>query len=276
MSRRLALLAVLAGVLAASGCGEDVDDDVRAEAVGHLYDGPLYLTRADAKHPNAGAAGDAVDCGTWGDGGFNDQDVFGEGATAASADAALDVARSERGFGGAQEGLLVAKEEDDRVLYVLDVAGQLKQAVIVRNGPATEGAGGAGWYVESWAHCDYSELPRSFADSIGLQIWTDSDGHPVATTTIESWVGPEHCDWQSMTFLYLGKAVYVRDPQPELGDYFAEPYDESAQLPADALPTGFERDGQRLWLSPDKQRAFVGSAEHLEVWPRAVQGLGCE
>ena len=275
MSRRLALLVVLASVVAISGCGE-ADDDVRVEAVEHPYDGPLYLTRADAKHPAAGAAGDVVDCATWGDGGFNDQDVYGEGATAASADGALDVARSERGFGGVQEGLLVAKEEEDRVLYVLDVAGQLKQAVIVRNGPATEGAGGAGWYVESWAHCDYSELPRSFADSIGLQIWTDSDGHPVATTTIESWVGPEHCDWQSMTFLYLGRAVYVRDPQPELGDYFAEPYDESAQVPEDAQPTGFERDGQRLWLSQDKQRAFVGAAEDVEVWPRAGQGPGCE
>jgi hypothetical protein len=275
MSRRLAVLVILAGVLATSGCGE-ADDVVRVEAVEPSYDGPLYVTRADAKHPSAGAAGEVIDCATWGDGGFSDQDVYGEGATAASADGALDVARSERGFGGVQEGLLVAKKEEDRILYVLDVAGQLKQAVIVRNGPATEGAGGAGWYVESWAHCDYSELPRSFADSIGLQIWTDSDGQPVATTTIESWVGPEHCDWQSMTFLFLGKAVYVRDPQPELGDYFAEPYDESARLPKGALRTGFERDGQRLWLSQDKQRAFVGAAEDVEVWPRAVRELGCD
>jgi hypothetical protein len=136
-----------------------------------------------------------------------------------------------------QAGLLVAKEEEDRVLYVLEVDGAFKQAVIVRNGPATEGAGGAGWYVESWAHCDYSELPRPFTDSLGLQIWTDSSGRPAPTTSVQSWRGPEHCSWQSMTFLYLGKAAYVRDPLPELDEYFDEQYDEHAVLPADAIDT---------------------------------------
>ena len=52
---------------------------------------------------------------------------------------ALEVAQSEGGFSGVQEGLLVAKEEDDRVLYVVEVDGVVKQAVIVHDGPATEG-----------------------------------------------------------------------------------------------------------------------------------------
>jgi hypothetical protein len=258
---------------AVSGCGEG--DGLRGEPAEHPYDGPLYVSRDEAVHPRAGAAGDVVNCTTWGQGGFNDQDVYGEGATAKSPERALEVARSELGFGGVQEGLLVAKEQEDRVLYVVEVEDLVKQAVIVRDGPATEGAGGAGWYVESWARCDYSELPLSFTDSIGLQIWTDSAEHPLPTTTIESWIGPEHCDWQSMTFLHLGKATYVRNPQSELAEFFAEPYLEHADLPANAISTGFERAGEQLWLSADKQQAFVGAEDDVEAWPRTVRPLGC-
>ena len=78
-----------------------------------------------------------------------------------------------------------------------------------------------------------------------------------------------------MTFLHLGKAEYVRDPLPDLAEYFADPYEEHAELPADAFDTGFERDGKHLWLSPDKQRAYVGSKADVEVWPRTIQPLGC-
>ena len=171
------------------------------------------------------------------------------------------MARSERLFGGVPDGLRVAKQEEDRVLYVLEVRGVVKEAVIVRNGPATKGAGGDGWYVESWARCDYSELPRSFADSVGLQIWSDSSERPLPTTTIQSWSGPEHCNWQSMTFLYLGKAIYVRDPLPDLADFFVESYDEHARLPADAGDTGFERNGKHLWLVRGQEAGLRGDAK---------------
>jgi hypothetical protein len=241
-------------------------------AAAHSYDGPLYLSGSAAAHPDAGAAGNVVDCRTWGGGAFSTADVYGEGATADSPDRAL---QEEGIFGGVRGGMQVAKTEDDRVLYVVEVQGVVKQAVIVRDGPATEGAGGPGWYVESWASCDYSEFPRSATDPIGLQIWTDSAGVPAPTTTIESWRGPEHCDWQSMTFLDLGKAVYVRDPQPDLAEYFADPYRPHTDLPSTAVDTGFQRDGQRLWLSQDKQLAFVGTSSDVEAWPRTIKPLLC-
>lgn len=240
------------------------------------YDGPLHVSREDARHPSAGAAGDVVDCGAWGDGGSSGDGVYAEGATADSPSGALEVARSERAFDGVQEGLQVAKEEEDRVLYVVEVDGVVKQAVIVHDGPATEGAGGPGWYVESWARCDYAELPRDFTDSIGLQVWTDAQGDRVPTTTIESSTGPEHCDWQSMTFLSLGDAEYVRDPQPGLEEFVAGSYQEHAVLPDDAVDTGYQRSGDHLWLSPDKARAYVGTPRDVEVWPREVQPLGCD
>ncbi len=130
--------------------------------------------------------------------------------------------------------------------------------------------------MESWAHCDFSELPPSFTDSIGLQIWTDAEGRAVPTTTIESWVGPEHCDWQSMTFLMLGEDTYVRHPLPELSDYVVMPFETRTELPADAVDTGFERDGDHLWLSSDGRRAFVGTTAEVEAWPRESRPLGCD
>lgn len=273
MHSRAATVAALGAFTLLAGCGDVAARTGRPAE--QTYEGPLHVTRAEAMHPGAGAAGDVVDCATWGGGGFSGERVYDGGATADMPAQALDVSHSEGGFGGVQTGLLVAKEENNRVLYVLEVEGVVKQAVIVHNGPATEGAGGSGWYVESWAHCDYSELPRTFTDSIGLQIWAGDDGRAAPTTKIESWTGPEHCDWQSMTFLNLGKAVYVRSPQPDLADYFADPYEEHAVLPADAVDTGFQRDGNHLWLSADKQRAFVGSKPDVEVWPRTIQQLGC-
>jgi hypothetical protein len=259
--------ALTLGLAMLAGCGGDVVTAVEVEIP---YDGPLVA------EGRSGAAGDIVECGTWGSGGYAGEGVYGEGATADSPDRALDVARSERLFGGVQEGLAVAKVEDDRVLYVLEVDGVVKQAVIVHDGPATEGAGGDGWYVESWAACDYSELPRDFTDSIGLQVWDGADGEAAPTTEIEGWTGPEHCGWQSMTFLYLGDDTFVRDPQPDLADHLAAPYDPHDALPTDAVDTGFSREGDRLWIAADGDTAYVGTRADVEAWPRDVKGLGCE
>lgn len=267
------LCAALCAPLVVAGCGDRVASAGPSPA---SYDGPLQVSRDEAAHPGAGAAGDVVDCLTWGDGGAHWAEVYGEGATAGSPEGALEVAASERGFGGSTQGLVVAKEEGDRVLYVLEVDGVRKQAVIVRDGPATEGAGGPGWHVESWAHCDHSELPRSFTDSIGLTVWEDASGDPVPTSQVASWRGPEHCDWQSMTFLHLGEeARYVRHPAPGLGDWLAGPYRPSVPLPADAVDTGFATGGDRLWLSADGQVAYVGRGARVEAWPRALEDLAC-
>jgi hypothetical protein len=274
MTRSSVAPVLLAIALMASACASSAVTS--AAPAGQSYDGPLYLTRSAATHPEAGAAGDVVDCGTWGAGGFSDTDVYGEGATADSPEKALAVGRGEGLFSGVQQGLSVAKEEEDRVLYVVEVDGVVKQAVIVHNGPATDGAGGPGWYVESWAVCDYSELPQAFTDSIGLQIWTNASGEPVPTTKIQAWRGPEHCDWESMTFLSVGTVVYVRDPQPDLSEFFADAYRSHADLPRDAVDTGYEHDGRHLWLSSDEKLAFVGTQDDVEVWPRTIKQLACD
>jgi hypothetical protein len=107
-------------------------------------------------------------------------------------------------------------------------------------------------------------------------MWKDAaTGEPVPTTEVEAWRGPEHCDWQSMTFLQVRRALYVRAPVPELEGAFAEPYRPHTALPADAVDTGFEREGEHLWLSADRGAAFVGSKEDVELWPRATDPPGC-
>ena len=208
-------------------------------------------------------------------GGISGQRVYSEGATADSPQEALSVARSERGFDGVQDGLKVAAQTDDRVLYVVEVDGVVKQAVIVHDGPATEGAGGPGWYVESWARCDLAELPRSYTDSIGVQLWTDAAGATAPSRKVLSYVGPEHCDWQSMTFLELRDRLYVRHLDPEYAKYFVGPYRAEATLPADAEDTGFRRDGKRLWLSADGDWAYVGTPDSVEAWPSSRKPFGC-
>lgn len=257
-----------------SACGDEV---TTGEPATTAYEGPLHVTRDQAVHPGAGAAGDVVECTTWGSGTFASTTPYGSGATADSPAAALEVARSEAAFNGAWDGLLVAREEADRVLYVVEVDGVVKQAVIVHDGPATDGAGGAGWYVESSAHCDEAELPASYADNVGLQVWRDSEGRIAPTTRIASYEGPEHCDWQSMTFLYLDEAsnAYVREPQADLGEFFRASYDDHAELPAGAVDTGYEHDGEHLWLAPDKGIAYVGTPDDVEAWPRTRRSLGC-
>jgi hypothetical protein len=271
VTRWVGLLAAGLLALTASACTHSTAKTPAAAA--HSYDGPLFVSAIAAEHPGAGAASNVVHCRTWGHGGVSTAAIYSEGATSDSPDQALDEVGIFQGTRAAE--LRVAKKENDRVLYVTQVHGVVKQAVIVRNGPATEGAGGPGWYVESWASCDYSEFPTSVTDSLGLQIWTDSAGTVAPTTTIESYRGPAHCDWQSMTFLALGDAVYVRDPQPELAAYFAEPYRTGTDLPNTAIDTGFHRDGKHLWLSPDKQLAFVGTKSNVEAWPRTIKPLGC-
>ena len=111
-------------------------------------------------------------------------------------------------------------------------------------------------------------------------MWTDADGRPVPTTELTVMSGPEHCGWEDMTFLSLGRTdrqpTFVRDPDPELGGYVTEPYQGHAQLPDDAVDTGLRHEDDRLWLAPDRSRAYVGATpDDVEVWPRTVQQLGC-
>jgi hypothetical protein len=242
----------------------------------------MHLPKGEGRHPQAGAAGDVVDCDAWGSGTAFHGDVYVEGATADSPAQAVETAHSEGMGFFVPEDLSVAAETDDRVLFVAEVAGRAKAAVIVHDGPAAEGTGGDGWYVESWAVCDVVELPADFVEGLGHEIWTDADGRIVPTRRLEVRHGPEHCDMQRMTFLSLGSdeqaPTYVRQPDRYFRNhYLAEPYDAHTRLPDDAVATGFRHGDDRLWLAADRSRAFVGATPgDVELWPREVESWGCD
>ena len=261
-------------------CGKNISLDEQATT---SYSGPLYMAAGEGRHPRAGAAGDVVDCNAWGAGGAFRGDVYSEGATADAPAEAVETAYSEGRSFSMPHDLAIAAESDGRVLYVAEVAGSPKAALVVHDGEGTEGAGGDGWYVESWAVCDIVELPADFVEELGYEVWTDANGQVVPTRRLEVFRGAEHCDWQDMTFLSLGRWVdhgptFVRDPDPDpyLREYLAEPYRAHTTLPVDVVDSGFRRGSDRLWLAPDRSRAYVGATpDDVEMWPRMAKPLGC-
>ncbi|QLQ11539.1 MAG: hypothetical protein HZY75_15645 [Nocardioidaceae bacterium] len=252
------------------------------EKAATAYDGPLYLAEGEGRHPRAGAAGDVVDCDAWGTGGGFRGGEYSEGATSDSPAEAVQTAYSE-GLWLMPPELTIAAESEDRVLYVTEVAGRPKAALIVYDGQGSQGAGGDGWYAESWAVCDLVELPADFVEDLGYEVWTDVDGQIVPTQRLEVFRGAEHCDWQDMTFLSLGRwddqaPTFVRDPNPDpyLREYLADPYLPHTTLPAGAVDSGFRRGQVKLWLTPDRSRAYVGTVpSDVEMWPRMVKQLSC-
>ena len=277
--RRAALVAAtaLVAVLLAA-CGDDSGAALDLPRAEQQYDGPLYVEEG-----RYGAAGDVLGCRhDPAAGGSAGGDVYADGATSDSVAKALATARSEGMFLELPDvELEIAKTESDRVLLTYSADETVRAAVIFRDGPATEGAGGDGWYRESWARCDLSEFPAEVAESyFGYQLWTGPDGLPALTSKVVSFPGAQHCDWQSTTFLALGEgrrdqAMYAKDPQPELVEHMQGPYVDEMELPADAVTTPYSREGQRLWLSPDERYAYVGKPGSVEGWPRTKPGFGC-
>ena len=46
-------------------------------------------------------------------------------------------------------------------------------------------------------------------------------------------------------------------------------------MPADARDTGYHYRGWRLWLTGDKDTAYVRTAYGVEAWPQEKHGVGC-
>lgn len=204
-----------------------------------------------------------------------------------SPESALREAYDEGAWNGVDD-VQAVREETDRVLFSYAAEGRTRQAVIVRFGSAVEGTGagadGMAWWVESWARCDIAEFPESVAADRHVEVWTDASGRRVPTTTIVSSSGGDCVP--GATFLRLGvpgrdprnadsEETYVGGAGPEYAEFFAEPYRRDVALPPDAVDTGYQRDGQHVWLSPDHQRAYVVRIDRVELWPRTVQTLAC-
>jgi hypothetical protein len=278
-SRTGGLVAVaLASVVVTAGCGGDDSGPVtEGEALETPYDGPLWVPEGrEGTRAEAGAAGRALECdaaiyqgglsGGWSEG-------DGGGTPEEGLEAFFNIEQPSL----PEHGYRVEREEAERVLYSLDVAGETKVAVVV----AKDRPDSPGWGPETSASCDPAELPSGFAEELGYDVWSDEDRERVPISEVYSMAGPEHCGWQDARFLHVGGEAdgvsYARDPEGVLEpDTLSAPLDREATLPDNARDTGYrlaDRDWE-LWLAADESTAYVRTSEGVEAWPTVT--ANCE
>lgn len=179
------------------------------------------------------------------------------------------------------DGYVVEWQRDGRALLSFDTDDRTTVAFVVADG-IRDYRDETGWGVETWAQCDPSEWPAATTDALDIGIWTDADGARMATETVVSSRGPEHCDWQDIIFLHVGgqrgDEYLLRDVDGELRRSLTTTYDGAAALPEDAIDTGWQRDGRELWVGKEPRAAYLVSLADptdVERWPASKQGIGC-
>jgi hypothetical protein len=279
---RTALVSLAIASLLA-GCGSSVVVD--GQPVDHPYDGPMKLKQDFADNATvldrSGAAGRALECdGKPYEGGAGDYIDGGLESVQDGPASALDNWLDNEWSQLPDTGYRVERDDRDRVLLSYDVDERTKIAFITANG-LRDYKHHTGWGVESWAMCDPSELPQ-VAEALGIDVWQDATGARVPVTVISSFQGPEHCDWQDITFLVLGSGrnadEYVRDTHGEFRGLLRTTYDGNAALPKGAIDTGYHHDGRQLWLGAGHDNAYLVSLQHpgdVERWPAAKKQIGC-
>ena len=110
-------------------------------------------------------------------------------------------------------------------------------------------------------------------------MWTDADGRRISSQVIGSSTSDEgSCLEAGTRILELGSGEGSRrylahgEAYPEVVD---EPYREGVPLPSDAVDSGYRHGDERLWVSTDSRRAYVGGPDRVDVWPRLADGFGC-
>jgi hypothetical protein len=134
------------------------------------------------------------------------------------------------------------------------------------------------WQVVGLRACDPSEFDIVDIGNGAPTVWRDAADVPVRTEVVVSSPGPGHCGWQRTVFLTLGpdKAQYFRDPHGDLAEYSVVPFDPDANLPADAVDTGFHTDEWHLYTIPSGRAVFIRTKDGtVERWPRATEPIGC-
>jgi hypothetical protein len=276
------VVAVVAG-LVLSGCGESAVTS-SGDPASDPYDGPMSLRQAFGDRASVaergGAAARALECATvaYSGGGGDYVDGGLETVQDSPADALENWLEEESVITVPDAGYRVEREDDGRVLLSYDVDGRTRAAVVVADG-VRDWRDRTGWGVESWAGCDPIELPEKILDALGVEVWQDADGDPVPVTQVYS--VDDWCDLSGVTVVQVGPEWrrdqrWWRDPTGQLAEG-PDRYRADSELPADADPTGWQKDGRELWLVPDRSAAYLVSTEDPDVverWP-AAQELSC-
>jgi hypothetical protein len=99
--------------------------------------------------------------------------------------------------------------------------------------------------------------------------------------------GPDHCRWQSATFLTIGwppgtnattfasARLYTRDPNGAVATSLRDGLVRHAALPPDATFTGYHYGVLEIFISPAEaeQGIYLVSPADAERWPRNTLGL---
>jgi hypothetical protein len=113
-------------------------------------------------------------------------------------------------------------------------------------------------------------------------VWT-RDGNAVSEFELVTSAGPDHCGWESATYLTIGwpppsvasfatgARLYIRDPHGVVGASYRDGLAPHASLPSDARPTGHRHGAIQIYVSPsDQDRAiYVVGPGGAERWPRS-------
>jgi hypothetical protein len=152
--------------------------------------------------------------------------------------------------------------------------GQVK-AIIVLTDLEEFQRDGTGWLVIGLRACDAAEFDPDVPLTFPVAFWTDASGDRVSTEVIQSFSGPGHCGWESVTFLHVDGQLYFRDPEAVMAEYTTSAFQLGAELPPTAVDTGYRRERWALWLDPGED-AYVVIGDTTERWPRSKDPmLGC-
>ncbi len=118
-----------------------------------------------------------------------------------------------------------------------------------------------------------------------LGLWERGDQLP-PSSQFRLYEGETHCDMDSALILDIrwpvdggntdtANRLFVRDPEGVFAEETVESFDPDAELPDDAIPTGYEKGtGIELWLANDLSTAYAVDSDTVEAWP-ALPGWSC-
>lgn len=151
-------------------------------------------------------------------------------------------------------------------------------------GPNAQGArecvGAAGSRIDVAHEPDWCK----YAD---YRTWTTRGGCLVRIDVLADRPGADHCDWDEARSIITGKPLgttyssssdsqqYVRDPEGVYGmPELTEAFDPSANLPADAVDTGYRQGDTELWTVPDDPSfIYLRTGRSVERWPLGTPPL---
>jgi hypothetical protein len=138
--------------------------------------------------------------------------------------------------------------------------------------------------------CELVHDPPGSPFNDRAQVWCSGDGRRLYRTNQQyNFHTRWPCDRGQVAIFDIGRPLgqrmdplvfreYVRDPADAFlaNGWLTDPYDGEAQLPVDAVDTGWTNGNIDLWLSPsEEERAiYMVRGDVVERWPRAIQDWG--